>query len=66
MRWIGFRVTRARRGGNAGGQGRGEAGNFCRHGINCRDRGASPRPENPYFIGFLALARRLLILLPSM
>src|ERR1700692_2176298 len=49
MRWIGFRVTRARSGGNAGGQGRGEGGNFCRHGINCRGRGASPRYRKPLF-----------------
>jgi hypothetical protein len=42
-----------------------EVGNFCRHGINCRGRRPVLGAENPYFIGFLALARRLLIPVPS-
>jgi hypothetical protein len=39
-----------------------EGGKFCRNGINCRGRRALRAEENPRFIGFLAMARRLLTL----
>jgi hypothetical protein len=38
-----------------------EGGKFCRNGINCRARRGIGAAENPRFIGFLAMARRLLI-----
>jgi hypothetical protein len=41
-----------------------EGGKFCRNGINCRDSRAGSVTKNRDFIGFLAMARRLLILLP--
>jgi hypothetical protein len=66
MRWIGFRVTRARRGGNAGGQAAARAEISAATASIAGAAGPVLGTENPYFIGFLALARRLLILLPSM
>jgi hypothetical protein len=39
-----------------------EGGKFCRNGINCRDSLAGSVTKNPGFIGFFAMARRLLIL----
>jgi hypothetical protein len=33
-------------------------------GTNCRGRRSGPGAENLYFIGFFAMARRLLILIP--
>jgi hypothetical protein len=41
-----------------------EGGKFCRNGINCRDSQAGSVTKNPGFIGFFAMARRLLILVP--
>jgi hypothetical protein len=42
-----------------------EGGKFCRDGIYCRDSRAGSVTKNPGFIGFFAMARRLLILMPS-
>jgi hypothetical protein len=41
-----------------------EGGKFCRGGINCRDNRTGLGAKNPGFIGFFAMARRLLILVP--
>jgi hypothetical protein len=41
-----------------------EGGKFCRNGINCRDSWVGSATKNSGFIGFLAMARRLLILMP--
>jgi hypothetical protein len=38
-----------------------EGGKFCRNGINCRGKWTVRGSENPHFIGFFAMARRLLI-----
>jgi hypothetical protein len=38
-----------------------EGGKFCRNGINCRGERANRSAENPPFIGFFTMARRLLI-----
>jgi hypothetical protein len=38
-----------------------EGGKFCRNGINCRGYWTGRDTKNPYFIGVLAMARRLLI-----
>jgi Ca2+-binding EF-hand superfamily protein len=35
-------------------------GNFCRGGINCRAFSITRHTENPYFVGFFAMARGLL------
>jgi hypothetical protein len=40
----------------------GSDGKFCRGGINCRGQRSLSAAENPCFIGFFELARRLLIL----
>jgi hypothetical protein len=40
-----------------------EGGKFCRSGINCRDNRTGSGTKNPGFIGFFAMARRLLILM---
>jgi hypothetical protein len=54
-----FRVTRASPAGNAHrGAEKSAAG-----GTNCRGCRARPAAENAYFIGFFAMARRLLILM---
>jgi hypothetical protein len=41
-----------------------EGGKFCRNGIYCRDSRAGSVTKNSGFIGFFAMARRLLILMP--
>jgi hypothetical protein len=38
-----------------------KGGNFCRRGINCPGHEPDRREENPYFIGFFTMARRLLM-----
>jgi hypothetical protein len=55
-----FRVTRASLAGNAGKSGC-RGGKFCRNGMNCRGKWTVRGTENPHFIGFFAMARRLLI-----
>jgi hypothetical protein len=56
----GFRVTRAKPGGNAD-KTPFEAGKICRDGINCRAGGALRSTKSACFIGFFAMARGLLI-----
>jgi hypothetical protein len=41
-----------------------EGGKFCRNGINCRDSLAGSVANNLGFIGFFAMARRLLSFMP--
>jgi hypothetical protein len=53
----GYQPQPAKTYAKAGSQG----GKFCRNGINCRVRRGIGATENPRFIGFLAMARRLLI-----
>jgi len=43
---------------------RGGAEKSAAGGTNCRGLRDGPDAENPYFIGFFALARGLLILIP--
>jgi hypothetical protein len=38
-----------------------KGGKFCRNGINCRGERTNRGAETPRFIGFFAVARRLLI-----